>query len=291
MDQTRNARPKAKREYVRGLPVTEKSFLLLELLEVVFVGAALDEIVDVEQIALGRDVETGVLLPDAAVTAGRKRARGRVGSHALGSRPRVHLLLVESHPVRVRVRRHGLLGGAWWEDSARPDVAVHGESVILHLLLGLRDEWRGSKVARTKRVQWLGGSRGPRARVVGHWPCLLAIGCGLVWGQTGERVVALLREERIVAVGVDNGARGGPVHELAGGEVFPDGGVGREDALGAGGGGHQDGRIQDVGVERRVIVEAEGGWFPVNVAEGGRRAVEVHVVCVGGGGKVHGGLL
>jgi hypothetical protein len=27
------------------------------------------------------------------------------------------------------------------------------------------------------------------------------------------------------------------------------------------------------------------------VAEGGRRAVEVHVVCVGGGGKVHGGLL
>lgn len=42
---------------------------------------------------------------------------------------------------------------------------------------------------------------------------------------------------------------------MAGGEVFPDGRVWREDALGAGGGRHEDGGVEDVGVERGVVVE------------------------------------
>jgi hypothetical protein len=264
-DRTRNVEPKTNGEYIRGLSVAEESFLLLELLEIVLVGATLDEVVDVEQVALGRDVEAGVLLPDATITTWREGARRRVGPHALRSGPRVHLLLVEGHPVRVSVRRHGLLRSRLWEDGAGPNVGVDGKSVILHLLLGFRDERCSAKVARTKRVQWFGGSGSPRARVVGHWPSLLAIGSGLVWGQTGEGVVALLCEERVVAVGVDNGAGGCAVDKLASREVLPDGRVGREDALSAGGGRHEDGRVQDVRVERRVVVKAEGRGFPVHV--------------------------
>lgn len=290
-DQTRSAEPKTKGKYIRGLSVAEKSFLLLELLEIVLVGAALDQVVDVEQVALGRNVETGVLLPDASVTTGGEGARRGVGPHALGTRSGVHLLLVESHPVRVRVRRHGLLRSRLGEDRAGPDVGVHGESMILHLLLGLWHERGSTKVTGTKRIQRLRGSRRPGARVVSHWPRLLAVGCGLVWWQTGERVVALLSEERVVAVGVDNGAGGCAVDELAGGEVLPDGGVWREDALGAGGGRHEDRRVQDVGVERRIVVEAEGGGFPVHVARRRRRPVKIHVVVGVGVVKVHGGLL
>jgi hypothetical protein len=162
-DQTRNAEPKAKGEYVRGLPVAEESFLLLELLEVVIVGAALDEVVDVEQVAFDRDVEAGVLLPDATVTTGGEGAGRRVGPHTLGSGPCVHLLLVEGHPVRVCVRRHGLLWGRL-EDSAGPDILVHGESVVRHLLL--LHEGCSSKVARTKGVQRLRSGRRPGAGVV-----------------------------------------------------------------------------------------------------------------------------
>jgi hypothetical protein len=248
--------------------------LLLQLLEVVLVGAALDQVVDVEQVALGRDVEAGVLLADATVPAGREGARRRVGPHALGSGPRVHLLLVEGHPVRVGVRGHGLLGRRLGEDGTRAD-AVHGESVVLHLLVGGKGS---SKVTGSKGVQWLGGCRRPGAGVVVHGPCLLAVGSGLVGGQAGKGVVALLGEEGVVAVCVDDGAAGGAVDKVAGVEVLPDGGVGREDALGAGGGRHEDGRVQDVGVERGVVVEAVG------------RGLAVHVVWVGGG-KVHGGLL
>ena len=113
---------------------------MLELLHLVLVGAAGDELVDVEQIALGRDVEAGVLLPDATVTTGREATRGRrVRPHTLGPGPRVHLVLVEGHPVGVGVRRHGLLSRSAGEYSAGPDVGVHGESVE-HLLLGLRYE-------------------------------------------------------------------------------------------------------------------------------------------------------
>lgn len=95
--------PRTKWEYVRGLPVAEESFLLLEFLEVFLVGAALDEVVDVDEGALGRDVEAGVLLPDAAVTTRGEGARRGVGPHSLGSGSCVHLLLVKGHPVGVRV--------------------------------------------------------------------------------------------------------------------------------------------------------------------------------------------
>lgn len=190
------------------------------------------------------------------------------------------------------VRRHGLLRSSGREDSTGPDVGVHGESVVLHLLLRIRHKGRRcTKITGTKRVEGLGGSGRPGSRGVGHGPCLLAVGCGLIWGKASKWVVALLGEEGVVAVGVDDRAGGRPVDELAGGEVFPDVGVGREDALAAGGGGHEDGSVQDVGVERRVVVEAEGGRFPVNGTQRGRRPVEIHVIWVVGGGKVHGGLL
>jgi hypothetical protein len=158
-DQMRNAEPRTKGEYIRGLSVAEESFLLLELLEVVLVGAALDEVVDVEQVALGGDVEAGVLLADATVPAGREGARRRVGPHALGAGPRVHLLLVEGHPVRVGVRRHGLLRSRLGEHGAGADV-VHGESVVLHLLLGVGCEG-ATKVTGSKGVQRLGGRGRP----------------------------------------------------------------------------------------------------------------------------------
>lgn len=86
MDQTGEAIPKTKGKYVRGLSVAEESFLLLELLEVFLVGAALDEVVDVEQVAFGGDVEAGVLLPDATVTTRREGTRRSVGPHPLGAR-------------------------------------------------------------------------------------------------------------------------------------------------------------------------------------------------------------
>lgn len=197
-----NADPRTKGEYIRGLPVAEKAFLLLELLEIVLVGAALDEVVDVEQVPLGGDVEAGVLLPDATVTTRREGPRGRVGPHALGTRSRVHLLLVEGHPVGVVVRRHGLLGCTLGEDGARPDVGVNGESVVRHLLLLYKG--CSTEVSRTKRIQGLGAGGRPGARVVGDGPRLLTVGGRLVWWEAGEGVVALLGEEGVVAVGVDD---------------------------------------------------------------------------------------
>lgn len=72
-DQILDARTKG---YVRGLSVPEESFLLLEFLELLFVGALLDESIDVEEIPFGWDVEAGVLLPDAAIPLGGERAGG-----------------------------------------------------------------------------------------------------------------------------------------------------------------------------------------------------------------------
>lgn len=116
---------------------------------------------------------------------------------------------------------------------------------------------------------------------------LLAIAGGLVGGQAGEGVVALLGEEGVVGVGVDDGAGGGAVDELAlVREVgLPDGGVGREDALGAGGGRHEDGSVEHVTVDGSVVEENAG--FPVNGAECAGGAVEIHGIRVG---EVHGGL-
>ena len=141
--------------------------MLLELLEVFFVGAALDQGVDVVQVALGGDVKAGILLADATVTTGREGAGRGVWSHALGARAGVHLLLVEGHPVGVGVGGHGLL---WCglEDGTGADVLVHGESVEGHL--GLVDKGSGTKVTGAKRVEGLGGSGCPGARVVGNGP-------------------------------------------------------------------------------------------------------------------------
>jgi hypothetical protein len=167
LDQTWSVEPRTKWEYVRGLPVAEESFLLLELLEVFLVGAALDEVVDVDEGALSRDVEAGVLLPDATITTWGKGAGRGVGPHSLGSGSCVHLLLVEGHPVGVGVGRHGLLWGRG-EDGAWSDILVHGESVEGHLLL--LDKGCSSKVTWAEGVQRLGGCGRPGTRVVGHGP-------------------------------------------------------------------------------------------------------------------------
>ena len=99
-DQMMDARTKG---YVRGLPVPKESFLLLEFLELLLVGALLNEPVDVEEIPFGRDVEASILLPDATVPLRGEGARRRAGSHALGARAGIHLLLVEGHPLGVVV--------------------------------------------------------------------------------------------------------------------------------------------------------------------------------------------
>jgi len=264
--QNQNGMPMPKpKGYVRGLSVPEEAFLLLEFLHLVLVVAGGNEVVDVEKVPLGGDVEAGVLLPDAAVTTrGEGPGRG-VLSHALGAGARVHLLLVEGHPFRVGVRRQGLLGRCLGEDGARSHVALDGQSVEGHLM-GLGHKWSrsGAKVGRSEGVHGLGSRGRPRASVLLHGPRLLAVVGSLVGGQAGEGVVALLGEEGVVGVGVDDGARGGAVDELALGEVLPDGGVGREDALGAGRGRHQHGRVQDVGVEGGAVVKGEGGGFPVD---------------------------
>lgn len=110
----------------------------------------------------------------------------------------------------------------------------------------------------------------------------------MVGGQAREGVVALLGEEGVGAIGVDDGAGRGAVDKLAGGEVLPDGRVGREDALGAGGGRHQDGGVEDAGVQGGIVVKREGRRFPVEGAQGRRGPVEIQMGWVGGRGKVHG---
>lgn len=280
---------KTKGKYVRGLSVSEEAFLLLKLLHFLFVGAAGDEVVDVEQVPFSRDVETGILLPDATVTARGERSRGRCSPHALRSWPRIHLLLVECHPFGVGVWGHWLLGGRRREDRAGPHIALDGHSMEGHLLR-LRDEgwWARAEISRSERVQRFGGSRRPRAGVLLDGPCLLAVAGSLICREAGEGVVALLGEEGVVGVGVNDRAGGGSVNELAGREVLPDGGVWGEDALGGGGGRHEDGGVQDAGVECVGVVKGEGRGFPVDVTEGRRRAVEVHGVGVVV--EVHGGL-
>jgi hypothetical protein len=102
-------RPKPK-EYVRGLPVPEKSFLLLELFQLLVVAAAGDEVVDVVEVTFGRDLKPSVLLPDATVSAWGIGPHRRTGPHALGAWSCIDLLLVEGHPLRVGVRRQRRLG-------------------------------------------------------------------------------------------------------------------------------------------------------------------------------------
>ena len=185
-----------------------------------------------------------------------------------------------------------MLGRRLGEDGAGPDVGLHGQPVEVHLLgrVGHEGRWSGTKLCRGEGVHRLGGSRGLGARVVLDGPCgLLAVAGGLVGGQAGEGVVALLGEEGVVGVCVDDGAGGGAVDKLAMvREVgLPDGGVGREDALGAGGGRHEDGGVEDVGVHVGVVEEDAG--FPVDGAECAGGTVEVHGIGVGVG-EVHGGL-
>jgi hypothetical protein len=120
------------RGYVRGLSVPEKSFLLLELLHFVFVGAVGDKSVDIAQVSLSRDLKSGVLLPNATVSAWRKGPMGRVGPHTLRTRSCIHLLLVEGHPLRVGVGRHWLLRSVG-EDRRRANIAVHWQSVVWQL--------------------------------------------------------------------------------------------------------------------------------------------------------------
>lgn len=171
------------------------------------------------------------------------------------------------------MRRQGPLGWCLGEDGAGPHVGgLDGQAVEGHLLGLFRHEGLRSstEVGGSERIQRLGRCHGRlRAGVVLDGPRrLLAVAGGLVGWEASEGIVALLgAEEGVVGVGVDDGAGRGPVDELALGEVLPDGGVWREDALGAGGGRHEDGGVEDGGVERGAVVE-EDGRFPVDLAEG-----------------------
>jgi hypothetical protein len=54
------------------LPVPEEAFLLLEFLDLVIVGALRNQLVDVLEAPIGRDVEAAILLSDSSsARAGR----------------------------------------------------------------------------------------------------------------------------------------------------------------------------------------------------------------------------
>lgn len=59
-------------QYVRCLTVSEETLLLLELLDLLFVGRLSDELIDVEKIALCGNIKASILLPNAISSEERR---------------------------------------------------------------------------------------------------------------------------------------------------------------------------------------------------------------------------
>ena len=156
--------------YVRGLSIPKESFLLLEFLHLVLILAVGNEGVDVAQVPLSRNLKPGILLPDAAIAAWRVRPMRGAGPHSLGTRSSIHLLLVEGHPLGIRVGRHWLLG-TMGEHRGGAHIVLHGQSVIWQRGGWWDEGGRGRiKVSRTKGVHGLGCRGRPGPRVVGNGP-------------------------------------------------------------------------------------------------------------------------
>ena len=89
------------------MTIPEQSLLLLQLLNLLVVGRLADELVDVTQRALSRDLKPSVLLADA-ISANAQR-RGMAVTRALGGPggSGIGHIRRRRHPTLTRLRRHG----------------------------------------------------------------------------------------------------------------------------------------------------------------------------------------
>ena len=95
---------------IRSFPISQQPLLLLQLLEHVFILRGLDQLVDCVDVALLRDVDPAVLLPNAVSPLKiYHRPWWRIRPHLSRARSSFHILLGDGHPVLVRVRRHRCL--------------------------------------------------------------------------------------------------------------------------------------------------------------------------------------
>ena len=72
--------------HLRCLSVSQQTFLLFELLNLLFICGLRDELIDVGEISLGWNIETGILLSDTITPSGHLRMRSKswaVWAHAL----------------------------------------------------------------------------------------------------------------------------------------------------------------------------------------------------------------
>ena len=88
--------------YLRCLSVAKQALLLLQLLDLVLIRSLRDEVVNVTQVAVGRDLKARVLLANTVTTAQLiVRTDGR------GGRPSLVAVHVDSRGVvLLRRRRH-----------------------------------------------------------------------------------------------------------------------------------------------------------------------------------------
>ena len=201
-----------------------------------------DELVDVQEVPLGRDVEPSVLLPDA-ISPHQRRVRpqaGAVCSHAFRHCP---VLETIRHPVLVRRRwyRGGTRIGRGEQRDLIPRAIERG--LALQRPVGSR-----GRALEFGRQSIIGGHGRARPRVISQ-PALALL-------AKGHRVVGVGSEEGIVGVVGKGVVRGSGLHV----HVMPVGfWLGGKDGVrvppGAiHGGRHLEAGIQDVVVKNTAIV-------------------------------------
>jgi hypothetical protein len=73
---------------LRCLSVSQQTFLLLELLNLLLIGRLRDELIDVGEVSLSRNIETSILLSETITPSGHFGMRSEgwaVWAHAFGN--------------------------------------------------------------------------------------------------------------------------------------------------------------------------------------------------------------
>ena len=93
---------------IRCLSVSEETLLLLEFLDLVFIGRLRNQLVDVTQGPFGRNLKSSVLLANTVATKMHIRVRSIRGTSSWSS---IHHF-TRLHPTLTRLRGHGYTAGS-----------------------------------------------------------------------------------------------------------------------------------------------------------------------------------
>lgn len=117
--------PMRQLEYLRGLTVSEQTLLLLQLLDLFLVRRLTDQLVDIAQCSLSRDLEAGVLLPNAIPPNAQRRAVA-IRRALCGARDRIGHIRRCRYPALTGLWRHR--NSAGWRKAHAWSVG-HGRNI------------------------------------------------------------------------------------------------------------------------------------------------------------------